>query len=326
MTDGPPGPPAPPPGQRPLLDHGPLLDQGQLPAGSQLPAGGQLPGQRRAPGQNPPTGRSRVPVRRRARLAVLASLVLAGAVLGSVALAGGGPDARPAAAPEQQHPLPAAGPGGTGGPGGTPPAGEPATGGGTAPVATGQPAAPATDRAGDRGFRLNVPLPRARFVLTDTTGARYDFASRTRGRPTLLYFGYTHCPDQCPIMLADIAVALRQLPAAVRAKVTVVFVTTDPARDTPAVLARFLAQFDPAFIGLTGTAADVVRAQQAAQIPVSRPAVETTKAPAGATAHGGGALAYGLDDYAHLTYPAGTSVDDLTHDLPGLVTGPDNHT
>jgi protein SCO1 len=200
----------------------------------------------------------------------------------------------------------------------------------TVPVASGPvpgtgPSIASTVSAGTRGFRLNVPLPRARFVLTDTSGDRYDFAARTRGRATLLYFGYTHCPDQCPTMLADIATALRHVPASVRAQLTVVFVTTDPARDTPAVLAAFLAHFDRSFVGLTGGQADVVRAQQAAQIPVSRPAVETTRAPAGATAHGGGALAYGRDDYAHLTYPAGTSVDDLVHDLPLLVAGAGEH-
>ncbi|MEN3356579.1 MAG: hypothetical protein V7637_561 [Mycobacteriales bacterium] len=247
--------------------------------------------------------------------------------------AGCGSAAPPAAAPvaQQQHPLPSSAAGGLAGAGGAPAAtgrtgaatgaagstgtvGEPGTGGGGGAVP-----------GGDRGFRLNVPLPRARFALTDTTGARYDFTARTRGRATLLYFGYTHCPDQCPTMLADIAAALRQLPAAVRSRVTVVFVTTDPQRDTPAVLAHFLAQFDPAFIGLTGDTAAVVRAQQAAQIPLSKPTPETTKAPAGSTAHGGGALAYGLDDYAHLTYPAGTSVEDLVHDLPALVTGTGGH-
>ena len=176
-----------------------------------------------------------------------------------------------------------------------------------------------------RGLALDPPQPRPTFTLLDTAGRQFDFAARTRGRPTFLYFGYTHCPDQCPTTLADIAAALRQLPAGVRSAVTVVFVTTDPRRDTPAVMGRFLAHFNPSFVGLTGTLAQVVRAQQAAQVPVSAPKAETTKARPASTAHGGGALAYGPDDYAHLTYPAGTSVADLVHDLPRLVSGAASH-
>jgi protein SCO1 len=213
------------------------------------------------------------------------------------------------AAPAGQHqhgqPVTAAGR-----PAATPTAGDPAT-----PTTR---AAPAAGR-GDHGFRLNVPLPRPGFTLTDTAGRPYDFAARTRGTVTLLYFGYTSCPDQCPTMLGVIATALREVPPGVRAKVTVVFVTTDPARDTPAVLRAYLDQFDRAFVGLTGDRAAVEHAQQAAQVPVSRPAPETTKANPGSTAHGGGALGYGQDDYAHVTYPAGTSVGDLVTDLPALV-------
>jgi protein SCO1 len=197
-----------------------------------------------------------------------------------------------------------------------PPAGAAATATLSAGAGTAGPA-PAAQR-GDHGFRLNVPLPRAGFALTDTSGRRYDFATNTRGRVTLLYFGYTNCPDQCPTMLGVIATALREVPPAVRAKVTVVFVSTDPARDTPAVMRAYLDQFDRTFVGLTGTQAAVTQAQQAAQIPVSRPTAETTRANPGSTAHGGGALAYAPDDYAHLTYPAGTTVDDLRQDLPTL--------
>ena len=174
---------------------------------------------------------------------------------------------------------------------------------------------------GLHGFRLNVPLPRPQFVLTDTDGHRYDFHARTRGRATLLYFGYTNCLDQCPTTLAGFARALERLPAPVRKQVTVVFVTTDPKRDTPAVLREYLRYYRAGFVGLTGTQAEVEAAQRAAAVIVSYPKPEEQKASAFSTAHGGGALAYGLDDAAHVTYPAGTSVTDLVHDLPELVAG-----
>ena len=80
------------------------------------------------------------------------------------------------------------------------------------PMNTHMPTATAAPHPTTHGFRLNLPLPRPDFVLTDTRGRRYDFAARTRGRATLLYFGYTNCPYQCPTAMADIAVALRKLP------------------------------------------------------------------------------------------------------------------
>src|SRR3954447_16417005 len=55
------------------------------------------------------------------------------------------------------------------------------------------------------------PVPsRPEFVLTDTNGDRYDFMQQTQGRPTFVYFGYTHCPDECPTAMADVAAALRR--------------------------------------------------------------------------------------------------------------------
>src|SRR3954447_22330401 len=75
-------------------------------------------------------------------------------------------------------------------------------------------------------------VARPEFELTDTSGAPYEFRARTRERVTLLYLGYTHCPDECPTTMATTAVALRSLAPAVADQVTVVFVTVDPARDT----------------------------------------------------------------------------------------------
>src|SRR5262249_584402 len=76
-----------------------------------------------------------------------------------------------------------------------------------------------------QGFGLQPPLPRPSFTLTDTGGQPFSF-SQTAGRPTLLYFGYTHCPDVCPTTMANIAQAVAGVPAAVPAKPDGVFVTT----------------------------------------------------------------------------------------------------
>lgn len=94
------------------------------------------------------------------------------------------------------------------------------------------------------------------FTLTDGAGRRVsdrDF----RGVWKLVYFGYTHCPDACPTTLGDIGAALDRLPANIRAHYRVLFVTVDPARDTPPVMAAYTHAFGPEFVGLTGGPADL---------------------------------------------------------------------
>jgi protein SCO1/2 len=167
-----------------------------------------------------------------------------------------------------------------------------------------------------RGLQLDPAQPRPAFTLTDTAGARYDFGARTRGRPTFLYFGYTHCPDVCPTTMADVAAALRGVPDRLRGSVQVVFVTTDPRRDTGPVLARWLGQFDAdlpgRFVGLTGTAAQLAAAQAAARVPVATDDGQT---------HSAELLLYGTDDYDRVVYLDGSSPEDMRHDLPAVAAG-----
>src|SRR5262249_17848774 len=120
-----------------------------------------------------------------------------------------------------------------------------------------------------RGGIVSPPLPKPRFVLTDTSGAPFDFWPRTNGYVTLLFFGYTYCPDQCPMHLANLGAALKRLPVGVADRVKLVFVTTDPARDTPHVLRQWLDSFDKRFVGLTGTEAAIEAVERAAGVPVA---------------------------------------------------------
>lgn len=88
------------------------------------------------------------------------------------------------------------------------------------------------------------------FSLTDHTGQPRRLAD-FRGKAVTLFFGYTQCPDVCPTSLATMAEVLRQLgPDA--AKVQVLFITVDPERDTPELLAQYVPAFDPTFLGLYG--------------------------------------------------------------------------
>lgn len=164
------------------------------------------------------------------------------------------------------------------------------------------------------GFDLAEPYRRPSFSLTDATGAPYDFKARTAGRPTLLFFGYTECPDVCPTTMADVAVALRTVDPAIAEQVQVVFVTTDPATDSPEVLGKYLGQFDAdlpvRFVGLTGEQDDVEQAQLAAGVPL---------AEEGGRAHSALLLLYGSDDAANVAFDSENTSRDIAADLEVVV-------
>jgi protein SCO1/2 len=171
-----------------------------------------------------------------------------------------------------------------------------------------------TDKTGTSkysGTPLTPPLPRPNFTLTNTTGAQYSFGTATAGHPTLLFFGYTNCPDVCPFTMADIANALKKVPDSVRKKVDVVFVTTDVKHDNPAAIASWLRHFDSEmphpFVGLTGTQDQVDAAQAAAHVILAEEDGRT---------HSARVTLYGTDDYARVSFAQGTDLQEqLTHDL-----------
>ncbi|CAM5477556.1 SCO family protein OS=Streptomyces alboniger OX=132473 GN=CP975_17295 PE=3 SV=1 [Streptomyces alboniger] len=81
---------------------------------------------------------------------------------------------------------------------------------------------------------LDQPFKKPDLVLTDTQGKELrDLRKETAGKPTLVYFGYTHCPDVCPLTMNNIAVAKKQLPKSEQDELRVVFVTTRPRYVTP---------------------------------------------------------------------------------------------
>jgi protein SCO1/2 len=106
------------------------------------------------------------------------------------------------------------------------------------------------------------------FALTDQNGrtrSDRDF----RGRWMIVYFGYTHCPDVCPTTLQKLADTMRLL-GPKESNFVPVFVTIDPARDTPAVLKAYLAAFGPEFVGLTGTPARIAAVAHAYRVYYAR--------------------------------------------------------
>jgi protein SCO1 len=180
--------------------------------------------------------------------------------------------------------------------------------------------APATVEGGDdsgyAGLHLADPYQKPEFTLTDSAGAPFDFADRTGTGPTLLFFGYTNCPDVCPATMADVAVALRGLEPDVAEQVQVVFVTTDPGFDSPDVLGEYLDRFDAdlptQFVGLTGEQEMIDQAQLSAGVPLAED---------DGRLHSSLLLLYGTNDEAPVAFDAGNTARDIAADVELVVAG-----
>lgn len=165
------------------------------------------------------------------------------------------------------------------------------------------------------GLGLTPPQPRPQFTLTDTAGKAFSFGRETSGKPTVLFFGYTTCPDVCPTTMADIAEALRQVSASARVATQVIFVSTDPTNDTPAAITSWLSKFDPdlptKFIGLRGSTPLVHAAEVAAHVNLDSDGGQT---------HSAEVLIYGADDYARVAeLQSDNEAGDMAHDLDTIV-------
>jgi protein SCO1/2 len=177
-----------------------------------------------------------------------------------------------------------------------------------------------------QGHVLDPPFAKPEFVLTDTGGDAFDFADETEGYITALYFGYTHCPDICPAHMADLASVLEQNPDLAE-HVRVVFVTMDPARDTPERLRTWLELFNPDFVGLSGSTEEVQAAADEALGELSFP-IETEAFGEGdySVSHAALVLVYGHDGMARVSWPFATQLDEYENDLRILVQeGAANH-
>ncbi|WP_042415657.1 SCO family protein [Streptacidiphilus anmyonensis] len=167
-----------------------------------------------------------------------------------------------------------------------------------------------------QGDPLGRTFDKPAVTLTDTSGKPFDLVAGTRGKAMLLYFGYTHCPDVCPTTMGDIAVAVSKLPKDQQSKIDVVFVTTDPDRDTPAEIRTWLAAFNPTFIGLTGDIKTIIAAAKSVGVYVAAPVKGQEPV------HGAQTLAFSpADDKAHVLYTSGTTTAVFEHDLPLLIKG-----
>lgn len=171
------------------------------------------------------------------------------------------------------------------------------------------------------GMMVSPPQAKPEFTFTTTKGTPYRLREETRGKVTLLFFGYTHCPDVCPLHMANIAAVMKQLPFQARERVRVLFVTTDPERDTPQRLESWLGNFDPAFVGLAGPMDEINALQRSIGLAAAMPEPVAEGSPAGTygVAHSAVVLAFTPDDSLRVLYPFGTRQQDWAEDIPALI-------
>jgi protein SCO1/2 len=173
------------------------------------------------------------------------------------------------------------------------------------------------DTDGLHGIVLPHPYRVPGVALRDTAGHRFDLAADATAPLTLVFFGYTHCPDVCQVVMANLANALVRLRPAQRTKVHMVFVTTDPARDTEQVLRSYLDRFDPTFEGATGTLPAVVRAGKAFGVEIAK----GKKLASGGydVAHGTPVLGLLPDGRAPFVWTEPTDPGDLAEDVTTIL-------
>ncbi len=161
------------------------------------------------------------------------------------------------------------------------------------------------------GADLPEPQPAPDLVLTDTDGEPFDFAEETAGKVAVLFFGYTSCPDICPLQMANLSGALAGDPGLAA---EVVFVSIDPEVDTAPVIREWLDRYDADFVGLTGTPEELRAAQESALLPVATAATiedDGTRT----VGHAAQAIGFARDGNAYVYWPSGTRQSTFAHDL-----------
>lgn len=157
--------------------------------------------------------------------------------------------------------------------------------------------------------------PAPRVTLEQTDGQRFAFDD-PGDKVTLLYFGYTSCPDVCPTTIADLTAGVQALPADIADRFTLRFVTTDPQRDTPAQLRAWLGAFAADVVGVRGPIGQVIEAAEAYGIYIKAPKV--TKGNYEVT-HGAQVLALHPDGTAVGYFRDGTTAQTYTKALPTVL-------
>jgi protein SCO1/2 len=167
-----------------------------------------------------------------------------------------------------------------------------------------------------RGTAYAEPYPAAAEIeLTRADGSRFRLRE-LRGEIVMLFFGYTSCPDVCPTTLAELNQALQKLGARAD-QVHVLFVTVDPQRDTPERVQEYVNHFNPTFIGLSGSEAELAKVWSA--YGVFREVVEGTSAAGYLVNHTARVTLIDQQGSLRVSFPFDTPVENIVHDLELLL-------
>lgn len=168
------------------------------------------------------------------------------------------------------------------------------------------------------GSRLDEPYQVPGVALTDTTGAPYSLTEDTDRPLTLVFFGYTHCPDLCPLVMSNLSAALNQLDDEQRDDVDLVFVTTDPERDDEAALTDYLDGYGDDIVGLTGRLDSIIELGEPMHVYVN----DGKKLPSGGYDLGGhttAVLGITSDDEVAVVWSDDTSATEFANDIETLL-------
>ena len=170
------------------------------------------------------------------------------------------------------------------------------------------------------GAVLDEPYTLPTQTLINTAGVSAPLAVPAKGDLTLVFYGFTHCGDDCPTTMADIEAALRGMPAAEQARITMDFITTDPWRDTGPVMRAWLNQYNTAFQGYTAASWDTLHASAASLgVDMEKPA---SFAGDYQVNHGLQVLGFTSDGKAHIEWLVETvTVEQLRSDFELILNG-----
>lgn len=166
------------------------------------------------------------------------------------------------------------------------------------------------------GSQIDPPAEMGTFTLRSDRGA--VSLDSFRGRYVILYFGYTSCPDVCPTTLANLKTALERLKAEEASQFQVIFLSVDPARDTPQISSAYARRFHPSFLGLTGTPEEMQKTANQFGIffQVNPPDDETGFYTVD---HSSFTLVLNRQGALRLTWPYGLQSDDFLNDMQALL-------
>ncbi|NPD06408.1 SCO family protein [Nocardioides sp. zg-1308] len=176
------------------------------------------------------------------------------------------------------------------------------------------------------GTVLDPPFEVSSTPLVDTEGAPFSLTEDTDEDLTLVFFGYTNCPDICGQVMATLAGALSRLSDEEKEQLEVVFVTTDPTRDDAAVVEDYVDAFDPSIVGLTGDLADIREVASSMKVAIGYFDPDGTELDPGSLPatgyevdHGTQVFGIGPDDGVETFWGSDVSQAQLAHDVTMLL-------